>query len=75
MSCPGRSATMVARRNCGAAGRRQRPRFGIGKAGGVRGCGHIAIYRSPAYVFIIAMPLRRWIPACAGIQRRNFLLR
>ena len=41
---------------------------------GIRACGHIAIYRSPAYVFIIAMPLRRWIPAQAGIQRRNFLL-
>ena len=32
-----------------------------------RACGDIAIYHSPAYVFIIAMPLQRWIPACAGM--------
>ena len=25
---------------------------------GARACGHIAIYHSPAYVFIIAMPLQ-----------------
>ena len=35
--------------------------------GDIGACGHIAIYRSPAYVFSIAMPPTTVIPAQAGI--------
>ena len=49
---------------------RNRERLNCGGAQGgaaARARGDIAIYHSPAYVFIIAMPPTTVIPACAGI--------
>ena len=60
---PGLRAASECRKAKPSSGKRRR------RARRPRACGHIAIYHSPAYVFIIAMLLTTVIPAKAGVHR------